>query len=90
VVEVGDDNNSGSDVSRLSICSSGGSNEIVHMYKSPTLSPPNVLTLLFRVGRSGLGAGWWMIVRRNATVVYPRNHEGDGRPPNSFFVLLRN
>jgi len=49
MMEVGGDNNSGRDVvSRSSICSSGGSNEIVRMYKSLKLSPPNILTVLFR------------------------------------------
>ena len=57
MMEVGDDNNRERDVvSRSSICSSGGSNEIVHMYKSLKLSPPNILTVLFREDHIGLGA----------------------------------
>ena len=57
MMEVGDDNNRERDVvSRSSICSSGGSNEIVHMYKSLKLSPPNILTVLFRDDHIGLGA----------------------------------
>ena len=57
MMEVGDDNNSERDVvvSRSSICSSGGSNEIVHMYKSLKLSPPNILTVLFRDDQIGSG-----------------------------------
>jgi hypothetical protein len=56
MMEVGDDNNSERDVvSRSSICSSGGLNEIVHMYKSLKLSPPNILTV-FRDDHVGLGA----------------------------------
>lgn len=40
----GDGNSEGNVVSRLSVCSSGGSNEIVHMYKPLTLLLPNILT----------------------------------------------
>ena len=57
MMEVGDDNNSERDVvSRSSICSSGGSNEIVHMYKSVKRSSPNILTVLFGDDHIGLGA----------------------------------
>ena len=57
MMEVGDNNNSERDVvSRSSICSSGGLNEIVRMYKSLKLSPPNILTVLFRDDRIGWGA----------------------------------
>jgi hypothetical protein len=56
MVEVGEDDNSERDVvSRSSVCSSGGSNEIVHMYKSLKLSPPSILTVLFRDDRIGSG-----------------------------------
>ena len=56
MMEVGDDNNRERDVvSRSSICSSGGSNEIVHMYKSLKLWPPNIRTVLFRGDHIGWG-----------------------------------